>query len=61
MKFQVGQLVRPVKFRHRHQGGTLAIVLAESFGDVRIRWLNGRAAGSETFDYTDVFEVLSGK
>jgi hypothetical protein len=31
----------------------LAIVLAEW-------WLNGRAAGSEHFDYTDVFEVLSG-
>jgi hypothetical protein len=39
----------------------LAIVLAESFGDVRIRWLNGRAAGSEHFDYTDVFKVLGGK
>jgi hypothetical protein len=39
----------------------LAIVLAESFGDVRIRWLNGRAAGSEHFDYADVFEVLGGK
>ena len=60
MKFQKGQLVRPYKFRHRHQGGTLAIVLAESFGDVRIRWLNGRAAGSEDFDYTDIFEVVSG-
>ena len=54
-------MVRPIKFRHRHQGGTLAIVLAESFGDVRIRWLNGRAAGSETFDYTDVFKVLGDK
>ena len=61
MKFQKGQLVRPIKFRHRHQGGTLAIVLAESFGDVRIRWLNGRAAGSEDFDYADIFEVVSGK
>lgn len=61
MKFQRGQLIRPKKFRHRHQGGTLAIVLAESFGDVRIRWLNGRAAGSEHFDYTDVFEVLGDK
>jgi hypothetical protein len=39
----------------------LAIVLAESFGDVRIRWLNGRAAGSEDFDYADIFEVVSGK
>lgn len=61
MKFQKGQLVRPRYKRHRHQGGTLAIVLAESFGDVRIRWLNGRAAGSEDFDYTDIFEVVSGK
>lgn len=61
MKLQKGQLVRPIKFRRRHQGGTLAIVLAASFGDVRIRWLNGRAAGSETFDYVDVFKVLSGK
>jgi len=61
MKFQRGQLVRPSKFRRRHQGGTLAIVLAESFGHVRIRWLNGRAAGSEYFDYTDIFEVVSSK
>jgi len=61
VKFQKGQLVRPNKRRHRHQGGTLAIVLAESFGDVRIRWLNGRAAGSEHFDYADVFEVLGDK
>ena len=61
MKLQKGQLVRPYKFRYRHKGGTLAIVLAESFGDVRIRWLNGRAAGSEHFDYTDVFEVLGDK
>lgn len=61
MKFQRGQLVRPVKFRRRHQGGTLAIVLAESFGDVRIRWLNGRGAGSDHFDYADIFEVVSGK
>ena len=61
MKFQKGQLVRPRYRRIRHHGGTLAIVLAESFGDVRIRWLNGRAAGSETFDYVDVFEVLGGK
>ena len=61
MKFQKGQLVRPIKFRHRHQGGTLAIVLAEAFGDVRIRWLNGRAAGSEDFDYADIFEGLGGK
>lgn len=61
MKFQKGQLVRPNKFRHRHQGGTLAIVLAVAVGEVRIRWLNGRAAGSETFDYADVFKVLGGK
>jgi hypothetical protein len=39
----------------------LAIVLAEDGGEVRIRWLNGRAAGSETFDYADVFKVLGGK
>lgn len=61
MKFQKGQLVRPVKWRRRHKGGTLAIVLAESFGEVRIRWLNGRAAESETFDYADIFKVLGDK
>ncbi len=61
MKFQKGQLVRPVTFRHRHQGGTLAHVLAESFGDIRIRLLNGKAARPQTFDYADVFKVLGGK
>ncbi len=61
MKFQKGQLVRPVKHRLGHFGGNLAIVLAASFGTIRIRWLNGKAAGSEHFDFADAFKVVSGK
>ena len=61
MKFQKGQLVRPNKFRHRHQGGTLAIVLAVAVGEIRIRWLNGRAAGSEDYSFASEFKALSGK
>ena len=69
MKFQIGQLVKPVRRRHRFRGGTLAMVKSEpeqawlgTDADALgawLLWLNGDYAGEEVHEPLDLFKVVS--
>ena len=69
MKFQIGQLVKPVRRRHRFRGGTLAMVKtepkrawlgtdADALG-AWFLWLNGDYAGEKVHEPVDLFKVVS--
>ena len=69
MKFQVGQLVKPVRRKRRFRGGTLAMVktepketwcgLGEDALGAWFLWLNGDYAGEEVHEPVDLFKEVS--